>query len=121
MVANGVPVVLSIVTAVGTNTLTEVFLMPVILASLPLSSLLIQGAEGSEPRQQHQQQRQTVRGLQFEMISKSKPVKNTTVPVCQTTGIAEREAGASHSSRQEVSGSVDILSDRELHEIDSIR
>lgn len=108
-------VVLSILTAVPQVLITEVLLVPVILASLPLSSLLVPGNERVE------QPQEATNGVQFEMVSKPKVIQNTGAQLDGDCNVIEYRADPSDRTGREKGRSAAYLIDRELHEIDSIK
>lgn len=107
-------VVLSVLTAISTSPTTEVLLVPVILASLPLSSLLVQGHESGDQTQQ------SAGGPQFEMVSKPKAAGNVGMPLNAQLDNSKYEPVSSNQAGREDKLSANILIDRELHEIDSM-
>lgn len=108
-------VVLSVLTAISTSPTTEVLLVPVILASLPLGSLLVQGNDVGDKTQQPSGD------PQFEMVSNPKAAGNVGMPFNAQLGNAKYEPVSSKQAGREDKLSANILIDRELHEIDSMR
>lgn len=108
-------VVLSILAAVTRTQATETLLVPVILASLPLSSLLINGDDGRD------QSSRPTPDVQLHIVNKPNVAENMGVHLGSRFNAAKHDKIFPDQSSRSAGLSADTSIDRELLEIDDMR